>query len=226
MTKAVSGVDRIINRIPRRTQQNIKNIFMLAAFAGVIAGGVYGFTKGKQAAEIKSAPIIDYTNEAFEVDVKKEREAGNFSSILDSEVINEMKRIDTAKMRFPTKTTLEPEADQGIVEPDSGRKTKAVPEVREAEPLFEGDYRKKGGPPADVRRVEKKTPPPDAGPDTVLEREKSEIAPLPGDETVRKPDSHFRRDTDTMPLEKKRPARGRDIRDPGPVDREGGIIRE
>jgi hypothetical protein len=226
MTKAVSGVDRMINRIPRRSQQSIKSIFGLIIFAGVIAGGVVGFQRGRNAAEIKSAPLINYTNDAFEVDVKREREGGNFSTMLDSEVINEMKRIDAEKMRFPTKTNLEPEADRGIVEPESGRKAKESPEIKEAEPLFEGDYRSKGGPAADVRSIERKGATPATEPNTVIEKEKSGLEPLPERETVKKPDANFRRDTDVRQLEKRKPVRGTDIRDPEPVDREGGIIKD
>jgi hypothetical protein len=216
----------MINRIPRRTQQSIKSLFMLVIFGGVIAGGVFGVIRGKEAAEIKSAPIINYTNEAFEIDMKREREGGNFSSMLDSEVINEMKRIDAEKMRFPTKTNLEPEADRGIVEPESVRKAKESPEIKEAEPLFEGDYRSKGGSAADVRPVERKSTAPATEPGTVIEREKSGLEPLPERETVTKPDATFRRDTDVRKLEKRKPVRGTDIRDPEPVDREGGIIKD
>jgi hypothetical protein len=226
MSKAVSGVDHMINRIPRRTQQSIKSLFFLVMFAGVVAGGAFGVMRGKEAAEIKSAPIINYTNEAFEVDVKREREGGNFSSMLDSEVINEMKRIDTEKMRFPSRTNLEPEADRGIVEPDSGRKAKESPEVREAEPLFEGGYRSGGGPAADVRSIERKGGATAVEQNAVIEKEKGGIEPLPERETATKPDAAFRRDTDVRQLEKRKPVRGADIRDPEPVEREGGIIKD
>jgi hypothetical protein len=226
MTKAVSGVDRMINKIPRNAQQNIRSVFFLAILAGVIAGGVVGFQKGRVAAEIKSAPIINSTNEAFEVDLKREREGGNFTTMLDSEVINEMKRLDTGKMRFPTKTNLEPEADRGIIEPERGRKAKETPEMKEAEPLVEGDYRSRGGPATDVRAVERKGGTRTAEPGAVIEKEKSAIEPLPERETVSKPDSNFRRDTDVRPLEKRKPVRGTDIREPEPVDRQGGIIKD
>jgi len=226
MSKAVSGVDRMINKIPHGTQESIRSIFFLVILAGAITGGVLGFKRGRDAAEIKSAPIINYTNEAFDVDVKREREKGNFTSMLDSEVINEMKRIDAGKMRFPTRTNLEPEADRGIIEPETGRKAKESPAIKEAEPLIEGDYRSKGGAAPDVRSIERRGGSRTDEPSAVIEKEKSAIEPLPERETVTKPPATLRRDTDVRPLEKRKPVRGTDIRDPGPVEREGGIIKD
>ena len=226
MTNALSGVDRIINRIPYRTQQSIKSLFILVVFGGVVGAFIWGAMRGREAAEIKSAPIVSSTNEVFDVDVKRENEGGNFSAMLDSEVINEMKSIDTEKMRFPTKTNLEPEADRGIVEPDFGRKAMESPVVRDPEPLLEGDYRSKDGPAADVRPVEKRGGATAEAPETVVDVEKGGIEPVPERETGTKPDATFRRDTDVRQIEKRKPIRGADIREPAPVDREGGIIRD
>mgnify|MGYP001172847479 CR=1 FL=1 len=226
MTRAVSGLDRMINRIPRRTQQTIKSLFVLLVLGGSVGAFIWGAVKGREAAEIKSAPIVSSTNEVFDVDIKRENEGGNFSALLDSEVINEMKSIEAEKMRFPTKTNLEPETDRGIVEPDFGRKTRESTEVRNPEPLIEGDYRPGGGPAADVRPVEKRGGASVELPETVVDAEKGGIEKLPERETGRKPDTTFRRDTDVRQLEKKKPVRGADIREPAPVDREGGIIKD
>lgn len=218
----------MINKIPRRTQQTIKSMFFLVVFAGAVGAFIWGAVQGREAAEIKSAPIVSSTNEVFDVDVKREREGGNFSAMLDSEVINEMKSIEAGKMRFPTKTNLEPETDQGIVESDYGRKKRETPEVREPEPVMEGEYRPKGAPPADVRPVERKggVTAPAGAPGSVVDTEKSSIEPLPERETGTRPDATFRRDTDVRQLEKRKPIRGTDIREPAPVDREGGIIKD
>src|SRR3990172_4391707 len=94
MTKAVSGIDRMIGTIPQHNQQTIRGVFFLLIFGFIIGGAVYGTMRGKEAAEIKSAPIIERTNDAFDLDIKREGEGGNFTSMLDAEVINEMKKID------------------------------------------------------------------------------------------------------------------------------------
>ena len=226
MTRAVSGVDRMIGRIPHRTQQSIKSMFVLLVLGGAVGAFIWGAMKGREAAEIKSAPLVNSTNEVFDVDVRRENEGGDFSAMLDSEVINEMKSIDAEKMRFPTKTNLEPETDRGIVEPDYGRKAKETPEVRDPEPFLEGDYRSKDGPAADVRPIEKRSGASAERSETVVDVEKRVIEPLPESETGTKPDAKFRRDTDVRQLEKRKPVRGADIREPAPVDREGGIIKD
>jgi hypothetical protein len=226
MTRAVSGIDRMINRIPRRTQQSIRSLFFLAVICGAIGAGVWGGIKGNDAARIKSAPLINFTNDVFEVDVKREHTGGNFSSMLDSDTINEMKRIETGKLRFSTRTNLEPEADRSLVEPEADRAVKVSPGVRNPEPLIEGDYRSKDAPPSDVRPVEKRGGSPVREPDAVIEKEQGQIEPLPEREAPAKPNTTFRRDTDVPQLEKKKPVRGADIRDPGPLDREGGIIKD
>ena len=76
MNNAVSGVDNLIRKIPKRTQQTIRNLFMLTMFCLIGGGIVLGVMWGKEAAKIKSAPIIEHTNEAFELDIKRERRRG------------------------------------------------------------------------------------------------------------------------------------------------------
>ncbi len=178
MNNAVSGVDNMINRIPKRTQQTIRNLFMLTIFCLVGGGIVIGVMWGKEAAKIKSAPIIERTNDAFDIDIKRERTEGNFS-MLDTEMINEMKKMDVDKIQFPTRTSMEPEADRGIIEPETGKKIKDSPEVRIQDPLFEGDYRKRPSIDSDVRPVEKRSRASGEDRGSVLDDEKSEIGPIP-----------------------------------------------
>jgi len=153
---AVSGIDRMIGKIPEQTQMTIKGIFFLVMFISVIGGIVYGVTRGREAARIKSAPIIETTNEAFELDMKRENREGNFAAVLDAELINEMKKLDVDKVRFPSQTNLEPDVDAGIVEPDAYVKQKETPGVRAQDPLFEGDYGKNPEIRSEVRPVEKR----------------------------------------------------------------------
>jgi hypothetical protein len=178
MNNAVSGVDGLIGKIPKRTQQTIKNLFMLTIFCLVGGGIVLGVIWGKQAAEIKSAPIIEHTNDAFDLDIKRERAEGNFS-MLDTEMINEMKKMEIDKIQFPSRTSMEPEVDKGIIEPESGRKVKGSPDVKIQDPLFEGDYKKRPAIESDVRSVEKRTRASSEDRESVLDNEKKDIGPIP-----------------------------------------------
>ncbi len=178
MNNAVSGVDGMLGKIPKKTQQTIRNLFMLAIFCLTGGGIVMGVMWGKEAAEIKSAPIIERTNDAFELDIKRERTEGNFS-MLDTEIINEMKKMDVDKIQFPTRTSMEPEVDKGIIEAGSGKKVKESPEVRIQDPLFEGDYRKRPSIDSDVRPVEKRTRASSEDRESIIEKEKRELGPLP-----------------------------------------------
>jgi hypothetical protein len=186
---------------------------------------VYGVKTGRDAARIKSAPIIESTNEAFELDIKRERGDGNFSSMLDTEVINEMKRIDTEKIKFPSRTNLEPEADRGIIEPDSGRKVRESPGVVDHDPLFESDEARKPKIDSDVKPIQKRSGPAVESGESVLDGEQKDIEPLRAKEPVGKEsgDKTSGR-TDVRPLEKKRAIRGSDIRDPEPIHHDEGIL--
>lgn len=225
MTKAVSGIDQLIGKIPKQNQQTIKGVFFLLVLAFVIGGAVYGTIKGKEAAEIKSAPIIEHTNEAFEMDIKLEREGGNFTSMLDSEVINEMKKISGGKIQFPSRVNMAPEADGGIIEPSSGRRVKESPDVRIREPLFEGDYKSKPKMESEVRSLDKKMSPDSGDHESVLESEKKKLPPLPESEPKRGSDIRESA-SDVRPLEKKLPGRRTDPRSPGPLHNNEGIIGE
>lgn len=177
VNNAVSGVDRMIGTIPKRTQQSIKNLFMMIVFFMVIGGIVMGVMWGKEAAEIKSAPIIERTNDAFDLDIKRERTEGNFS-MLDTELINEMKKIEMGKIQFPTRTAMEPEVDKGIIEPESAKKMKESPEVRSQDPLFEGDYKKRPSIDSEVKPIEKRSGASAADRESIMESEKKEIGPI------------------------------------------------
>jgi hypothetical protein len=182
MNNAVSGVDHMINRIPKRTQQTIRNLYMLTIFCLAGGGVVMGVMWGKQSAEIKSAPIIERTNDAFDLDIKRERTEGNFS-MLDTEMINEMKKMDVDKIQFPTRSSMEPEVDRGIIEPEAGKKMKESPEVRIQDPLFEGDYKRRPAVDSDVRPVEKRSRAAGEDRESVLDSERKDIGPLPERET-------------------------------------------
>lgn len=224
VNRAASGVDRLIDGIPHRTRETIRNLFYFLVFIMMIGGSVYGVTRGRESAKIKSAPIIDTTNEAFEVRMKQEREGGDFSAMLDTELINEMKRVDMEKIQFPTRVNLEPELDSGMIEPEKRRPEATLPEPGTGEPILDGTY---GGKPvieSDVEAIEKR-PPSAAGEDNrVLDAEKRSIRPLAAPEKERVNDA-LDAAPDSKPADTRRNLRKGDIRAPGPLLRDEGIIQ-
>ncbi len=186
---AVSGIDRMIGMIPAQTQMTIKGVFFLLIFVSLIGGIVYGVTRGKEAAKIKSAPIIENTNEAFDLDIKRESRDGSFTAMLDSEVVNEMKKIDMEKVRFPSQTNLEPDTEKGIIEPESHRKIKETPGVRVQDPLFEGDYGTTPGLKSDVRPIGKRSGAAEKDRESLVESEKRDIPRIMDRERELVPDS-------------------------------------
>ena len=156
MVKAASGINRLIGKIPYETQQSIKNVFFLLIFGLAVAGSIYGVMKGKNAAVIRSTPIIEKTNDAFELDIKRERGDGNFSSMLDSDMINEIKAKDVNKTQYPSRVNLEPEVDRGIIEPDVQKKIRPAADVQIKEPIFEEENRSKPRIDSSVRPLDRK----------------------------------------------------------------------
>jgi hypothetical protein len=218
VAKAASGIDRLINSIPEQTQQSIKGIFFLLIFGLVIGGAVYGGMKGKSAAEIKSTPIIERTNDAFEVDMKRERGDGNFSSMLDSDLINELKASNVNKAKFEIRSMLEPEVDKGIIEPELHRKAIRAGDVQTHDPIFEDENKSKPRIDSGVKPLEKKSVPYQDDKDTVVQTEKKEIRPLQNKKSA-VPDRSSA-EIDRKPGLKKR---GADIRAPERQNTEGII---
>ncbi len=220
VTRAVSGADRLIDGIPYRTRESIKSLFYFLIFALMVAGSIFGVIRGRESATIKSAPIIDTTNEAFEVRIKREQEGGDFSTMLDTELINEMKRVDMEKIQFPTRVNLEPEIDRGIIEPEKSRAVVPAPEPGTREPLFEGEYRTSPGIESDVKPIEKRTAPVPGGADPVMESEKRSVGPVESGGRT----EGMKGAPEVKRVERNRNLREGDIRSPGPLLRDEGII--
>jgi hypothetical protein len=175
MGNAVTGVDKMIGKIPKKTQQTVRSVFILLIFVATVTGIIMGFMWGKDAAKIKSAPIIERTNDAFELDMKREKPEGNFS-VLDSEMVNEMKKMDMSKTQFSSRTSMEPEVDKGIIEGESGRKVRQSSELRSQDPYFEGDYKKKPSIESDVKSIDRKSKPAPEERESMIEKEKKDVA--------------------------------------------------
>jgi hypothetical protein len=115
-------INILIDKLDRKTIETIKQSFYFLIFIATIAAIILGYTLGKKAAKRGGKPLAELTNEAFTIDIKKERREGGFPSMLDTETIREVDRGDFNKLRFPSKEILEPETKDNIVEPESLKK--------------------------------------------------------------------------------------------------------
>jgi hypothetical protein len=218
--KAASGIDRMMGNMSYETQQSIRSVFFLTVFALVVGGSIYGYMKGKNAAVIKSTPIIEFTNDVFDLDLKRERGEGNFSSMPDSDMINELKGKDVNKTQYPSRVSLEPEVDRGIIEPDINKRIRPQADVQIKEPIIEEENRFKPRIDSSVTPIERKAVPGYGERETIIEREKKEIKPVRskrtglGDRPVEKSE----RKTDVIKRERRK-----DILAPEPPDKEGII---
>jgi hypothetical protein len=215
MRKAASGIDRMMGNVSYQTQQSVRSVFFLTIFVLVVGGSIYGYMKGKNAAVIKSTPIIEFTNDAFELDIKRERGEGNFSSMLDSDMINELKGKDVNKTPYPTRVSLEPEVDKGIIEPDINKKIRPA-DVQIKEPIIEEENRFKPRIDSSVKPIERKSVPAYNERETIIEQENKEIKPVRSKRTGM-------RDRVEKSDRKAELKRRTDIRAPEPPDKEGII---
>lgn len=220
MGRAVSGADRLIERIPRRTRETIKSLYIFLVFVLTVAGAVFGVMKGKESAEITSAPIIQKTNDVFEIDIKREREGGRFNETLDSALIHEMKRIDPSKIAFPSRANLEPEIDGGVIEPKEKEKAREASEMAAPELVLEGEYSERPRIQSDVRPLERRVSP-SIEENAVIKSERKDSPPLreEGEGVREKQDAGIK-----PPVERRRAPRGEDIRGPRILQHEEGVI--
>jgi hypothetical protein len=143
--------------------------------------------------------------------------------MLDTELINEMKRVDMEKIQFPTRVNLEPELDSGIMEPERQRPRATLPEPGTGEPILDGPYGRKPVIESDVETLEKRAAPPALKDNALMDAEKKVNAPLdsPGDG---KAVDSVRDTPESAPAGGRRTLRKGDIRSPAPLIRDEGII--
>ena len=166
--KFISSVNYLINSVDRKTATNIKHTFYLLVFILLIVAVVSGYRLGKENAKIKSRPLLDITNDIFNIDIKKEKEDGDFTNMLESEIINETSQSDLRKEEFPTQDRLEPNLDKGIIDATRDKKIKTSPELDNRNQLIDDDYNSIDSKKSEVRSLDE------------IDK-KNEIRGIPGD---------------------------------------------
>lgn len=126
----ITQLNILLDRMDRKTIESIKQTFYFLTFVAITAAIIIGYNLGKKAAKRGGKPLAEHTNEAFSIDIKKERRVGRFQSMLDMETVREIDRSDFNKLKFPSRESLEPEVKDNIVEPGiSKRKSNAPREI-------------------------------------------------------------------------------------------------
>ena len=141
LNKLFTGLNGAINGMSKNTVKIVRQSYFLLIFL-LCAGGIFiGYSRGKETAQIKSAPLAERINQVFEIDINRERKDGRFGKMLESELINEMKYRDPGKIQFPSKDTFKPEFEHRIIEAERDKKISADPSMDPRDSQLEGRYR-------------------------------------------------------------------------------------
>jgi hypothetical protein len=141
----INAVNAIIDNLDKRVAESIKQGFFFIIFLGIVGAVFLGYRMGSGSAKRFGIPLADTTNQVFEIDIKRLKERPQFNSLLENESIREGEKIDTAKLKFPSREGLEQESRDRVLEPDSLKKKPA--------PAYELDTRSRI---AEIDRTEDK----------------------------------------------------------------------
>ncbi len=130
ISQVIITINKIIDSLDKKTVEIIKQSFFFLVFVLIIIGIIIGYNSGKDAAKQFATPVINSTEDVFEIIKKKERENVRFRTMLESKSIREKEDTDLRKIEFPSNEKLEPELNHSIIEPvDSTKKTTALPHL-------------------------------------------------------------------------------------------------
>lgn len=116
LTSAIIAINKLIDSLSLQTIQTIKRGFFFAIFIFCIIGIIIGMNMGKNSARIKSAPLAEYVNDTFRIDINREKESGDFSEMLENEVIKESTINNFDKAEFPVRDKLDPQYQKDPIE--------------------------------------------------------------------------------------------------------------
>ena len=116
-TSIIVSINRFIESLNYKTIDSIKNGFYFIVFVMCVAGIIIGYRIGSGSAKIQTSPLTDYVNDTFRL--KMNNNDGDFSEILQSELLNEAPMNNFSKYDFPSRESFNPEFKQGIMESDN-----------------------------------------------------------------------------------------------------------
>jgi hypothetical protein len=116
-TTIIVSINKIIDSLSNKTLEAVKRGFFFFIFIMCIAGIIIGYKIGSGDAKIHRAPLAEYVNDTFRLDINKND--GDFSEILQNEMRNEAPMNNFNKYDFPLRENFNPEFKQGIIESDN-----------------------------------------------------------------------------------------------------------
>lgn len=119
----------IIDGMPRKTAEMIRQTYVLIIVILCIAGAFIGFTKGRHSAKKTGIQMAETTNDIFDIDIQQKREGGKFDSVLDSEIESGLDMKDPEKKGLPAREKLAAEDSVRISEPEKDRHIKPGPDA-------------------------------------------------------------------------------------------------
>jgi len=228
ISRLLGGVNGLLDGMNARTADAIKQGFFIFTALCVIGGIIIGYTMGKGAAKKSGTQIAEFTNDAFRIDLKRQREGGDFRSMLDSELIKEVRESSINKIQFPARSRLELETGEGLIEPDSAeRKISPAPSMDQRDRLSEAERLDERRPAADVKSLRRRSLDVPAEEPGIIREERSErIIKERGLATEPRGDGAVSRDAIEPSLEKRAPEGRQTRRRPvlKPLEKNTGII--
>jgi hypothetical protein len=119
ITSGIISLNRLIDSMSLKTIETVRRTFFFVMFLFCMIGLVIGYNMGTKSAKIKSDPLAEFVNDTFKIDIRKEKSDGDFSSLLESEIINESTMNNFSKSEFPTRENLNPELSKGVIESEN-----------------------------------------------------------------------------------------------------------
>jgi hypothetical protein len=150
-------INKLIDGLNKRTVETIRNSFFFIVAMLALVGIYIGYSKGKNSAKIYGKPLTESTNNIFDITIKRNRDTAQFSSMLESELMEESKEMQLKKIEFPAKEKLTSEFTDKIAEPEpANSESSALPpgsdkiaEIKKTDEKYKTPY---------VHELKKETP--------------------------------------------------------------------
>lgn len=157
--KTIMSLNRVIEKMDRRTAESIKQGAKMLAFILVVCCVILGIHMGRKAAKSGGIQLLKATDDIFEIDVKRSADRPWTASMVESDKISENAAPGLTRYLFPSgNEEAEPQVRDGIVEPETPEHTKTGPaSVDSRETLAEIDRTEDAPAKSDVRTLQRST---------------------------------------------------------------------
>ncbi len=119
LSSIIISINKIIDSMSLKTIETVRRAFFFVIFLMCMIGLYIGYSMGTKSAKIKSDPLAEFVNDTFKIDINKEKADGDFSSMLESEIVNESTMNNFNKSAFPTRENLNPELSKSVIESEN-----------------------------------------------------------------------------------------------------------